>query len=85
MKLILVKSVAVLTLAASAAQTPSPTPPDQPSAGPGGRAYLHESVKTSRIGSGAEEVYLFEPAEPTPRRTPDACWSPPSTPPSGVA
>jgi pimeloyl-ACP methyl ester carboxylesterase len=48
----------------------TPMPPEQPSTGPGGTAYAHASVATSRLGSAAEEVYLFEPADPKPERAP---------------
>jgi pimeloyl-ACP methyl ester carboxylesterase len=61
---------ALLALVASAAPLQSPTPPDQPPAGPGGRSYLHERVRITQIGSGVEEVYLFEPANPAPERAP---------------
>jgi pimeloyl-ACP methyl ester carboxylesterase len=48
----------------------APTPPEQPLDGPGGRSYAHEAVTASRLGSGAEEVYLFEPADPAPESAP---------------
>lgn len=69
MKLIVINVVAVLALSAIAHPFP-PTPPDQPAAGPGGRSYFHESVEASRFGSGAEEVYVFEAADPTPKSAP---------------
>jgi pimeloyl-ACP methyl ester carboxylesterase len=47
-----------------------PVPPAQPPAGPGGRAYSHAGVTWSRLGSGAGEVYLFEPIDPRPARAP---------------
>lgn len=47
-----------------------PVPPEQPDSGPGGRAYAHANITKSRFGSGADEVFVFEPAEPTPERAP---------------
>ncbi len=47
-----------------------PTPPGQPELGPGGAAYAHSQVTINRLGSGASEVYLFEPAGPSPERAP---------------
>ena len=64
----MVSSLAAILLGVFLAQPPSP--PEQPLGGPGGRAYAHEGVTASKLGSGAEEVYLFEPAEPTPQRAP---------------
>jgi pimeloyl-ACP methyl ester carboxylesterase len=65
--LILVTLIA--TLAPSGPQTP-PTPPEQAVSGPGSRAYAHASLTTSRFGSEADEVHVFEPADPTPERAP---------------
>jgi pimeloyl-ACP methyl ester carboxylesterase len=48
----------------------SPLPPEQAASGPGSRAYAHASLTASRFGSGADEVQVFEPAEPTPERAP---------------
>jgi len=65
--------VVVLLLAmllSGAAQSPAPSPPAQPEDGPGGSAYPHAEVMSTRIGSGAGEVHLFEPASPTPSRAP---------------
>jgi pimeloyl-ACP methyl ester carboxylesterase len=62
-----------LTLAAAlagAVQAPPATPPAQPASGPGGRSYLHQEVRTTRLGAGAREVHLFEPATPTPPQAP---------------
>jgi pimeloyl-ACP methyl ester carboxylesterase len=74
--LILATWVAILaTLTLSTAVAPSapqsaPTPPEQPSSGPGSSAYAHASLTTSRFGSGADEVWVFEPAGPAPERAP---------------
>jgi pimeloyl-ACP methyl ester carboxylesterase len=48
----------------------APAPPEQASSGPGSRAYAHASLTASRFGSGADEVFVFEPAEPAPERAP---------------
>lgn len=48
----------------------APTPPEQPENGPGGKSYAHARFTASRFGTGAEEVLIFEPAEPTPERAP---------------
>jgi pimeloyl-ACP methyl ester carboxylesterase len=58
------------TFATFAQPAPTPVPPEQASSGPGSRAYVHASLTTSRFGSGADEVHVFEPAEPTPERAP---------------
>jgi acetyl esterase/lipase len=55
---------------ATFAQSAPPTPPEQAVSGPGSSAYAHASLTTSRFGSGADEVHVFEPAEPTPERAP---------------
>lgn len=48
----------------------TPTPPDQPLTGPGGKDYAHASLTTTRIGRGAQGAILFEPADPRPETTP---------------
>jgi len=45
-------------------------PPAQPRQGPGGAAYDHASVTKTRLGEGAEESWIFEPAGPRPERAP---------------
>lgn len=62
--------VALTAILANAGQIPPAAPPEQPLRGPGGKAYAHATIATSRLGSGAHEVYLFEPADPTPERAP---------------
>lgn len=47
-----------------------PAPPEQASAGPGGRHYPHASYDRTHHGSGDTEYWLFVPAEPTPRSAP---------------
>jgi len=43
-----------------------PTPPQQPSDGPGGSNYSHDGVRQTRHGFGVREFWLFEPSNPTP-------------------
>lgn len=62
--------LAVLALALGAMQQAAPSPPAQPPDGPGGSAYPYARVVMTRLGNGNSEVYLFEPAEPTPRSAP---------------
>ena len=47
-----------------------PTPPDQPTSGPGGSDYSHAGVKKSKYKSGAEQFWIFEPTDPTPATAP---------------
>ena len=47
-----------------------PTPPQQPSDGPGGSNYSHAGVRQSRHGFGAREFWIFEPSNPTPLSAP---------------
>ncbi len=42
------------------------TPPSQPTSGPGGSDYTHETVSVFNYGQGDEGFWLFEPSEPTP-------------------
>jgi pimeloyl-ACP methyl ester carboxylesterase len=60
----------LVALLAAVVQSPTPSPPEQPASGPGGRSYAHARVASTRIGSGATEAYLFEPADPVPARAP---------------
>lgn len=46
------------------------TQPPQSTNGPGSSDYLHQSVRKSRFGSGTEEYWLYEPADPTPASAP---------------
>ena len=46
------------------------TPPPQPSAGPGGKQYVHRSVTKNRYGKGGQEYWIFEPDSPKPRTAP---------------
>jgi hypothetical protein len=47
-----------------------PTPPLQPSDGPGGSNYSHDGVRQSRHGFGVREFWIFEPSDPTPSSAP---------------
>ncbi|RIL12249.1 MAG: hypothetical protein DCC75_00795 [Proteobacteria bacterium] len=43
-----------------------PLPPSQPASGPGSSEYSHASVTWTQLGSAAEAVSVFEPADPAP-------------------
>lgn len=43
-----------------------PVAPAQPTVGPGGAAYPHAAIRTSRHGKGDHEFWIFEPTEPKP-------------------
>jgi pimeloyl-ACP methyl ester carboxylesterase len=47
-----------------------PTPPSQPSAGPGSKQYAHARVIKNRYGSGSQEYWIFEPDSPKPASAP---------------
>ena len=47
-----------------------PTPPQQPSDGPGGSNYSHTGVRQSRYGFGSRQFWIFEPSDPTPTTAP---------------
>lgn len=47
-----------------------PTPPNQPTSGPGGSDYSHEGVQKSRYKWGAEQYWIFEPISPKPESAP---------------
>jgi hypothetical protein len=47
-----------------------PTPPEQPSVGPGGSNYSHEGVRQSQYGLGGHQFWIFEPTNPTPTSAP---------------
>jgi hypothetical protein len=66
--------VAVVALGTSA-PAQRPVPPSQPDSGPGGREYPHAQVTKTTLGSGAEEVTIFEPSDPTPARAPVVVFS----------
>lgn len=44
--------------------------PRQPKGGPGGMEYRHAESRSSRHGEGAEQYWVFEPREPTPKKAP---------------
>ena len=52
------------------ARADEPIPPDQPTIGPGGSDYLHNSVKESRYKWGAHQYWIFEPDSPKPESAP---------------
>ncbi len=47
-----------------------PTPPQQPSDGPGGSNYSHGGIRQSRYGFGSRQFWIFEPSDPTPSSAP---------------
>lgn len=47
-----------------------PTPPLQPSDGPGGSNYSHQGVRESRYGWGNYQFWIFEPTDPVPASAP---------------
>jgi acetyl esterase/lipase len=56
--------------AATALAASKPSPPPQPATGPGGRLAAHAGVRATRLGSGDDEVRLYEPARPSPASAP---------------
>ena len=48
----------------------NPTPPNQPSSGPGGSDYVHDDVKEYRYKWGAHQFWIFEPDSPKPESAP---------------
>ncbi|HEY8550493.1 MAG TPA: alpha/beta hydrolase fold domain-containing protein [Vicinamibacterales bacterium] len=63
--------LALAAVLAGVAQAPAPpSPPEQPESGPGGRAYAHEEIRVTTLGTGARQVHLFEPAAPSPQSAP---------------
>lgn len=46
------------------------SPPPQPYWGPGGYDYPHASVTSYEYGTGADQYWILEPAEPTPASAP---------------
>jgi len=44
--------------------------PSQPTSGPGSSDYPHASFSELKLGTGAAEYYLFEPADPKPASAP---------------
>ncbi len=59
-----------LTLAATAALAAAPKPPEQPKTGPGGSDYRHAKVVSRVFGTGVDQYWILEPAEPTPPSAP---------------
>jgi len=46
------------------------TPPEQPKSGPGGMDYRYAKVTKNVYGEGANQYWIFEPADPTPKSAP---------------
>ena len=59
-----------LTIASAQRLPQGPTPPSQPTAGPGGKQYAHSSVTRNRYGKGGQEYWIFEPDTPKPTTAP---------------
>lgn len=55
--------------------TAAPTPPGQPSSGPGSAQYTHGSVESHVYGTGNLEYWLFEPKSPVPESAPVVIFS----------
>jgi len=75
---LLVALLGLVPAATTAALPTPPRPPEQPAAGPGGRAVAFEGVNATRIGRLPDGAWLFEPtdlrldgtAAPTPSTVP---------------
>ncbi len=52
------------------AKLEDPTPPNQPTSGPGGSDYTHSGVITTRYKWGAHQYWIFEPDGPKPETAP---------------
>ena len=59
-----------LVLTAPAPAQTAATQPPQPRTGPGGSDYAHRDWRVHRGGSGNNAFYVFQPAQPRPRRAP---------------
>ena len=58
------------------AQPELPSPPKQPTQGPGGNHYVHAGItKTEVAVQGALQVFIFEPEEPRPAAAPVVLFS----------
>jgi acetyl esterase/lipase len=58
------------TPTATAGQWGTPSPPPQPTTGPGGSQAFHKAVRSQFLGQGATAYWLFEPADPVPESAP---------------
>jgi acetyl esterase/lipase len=63
-------ATACALMAAGCPATSGPSGPQQPATGPGGSDYTHASVTVERKGDGADEYWLFTPADPVPAEAP---------------
>ncbi len=68
---LLLVSILILQLTSSAIITlGDPSQPEQPTSGPGGSDYLHNSVKKFRYGYSSNSYWIFEPNDPKPDSAP---------------
>ena len=62
--------VILLPNAGSVLNTTEPTPPSQPTSGPGGSDYIHGGVQKKSYKFGAQQYWIFEPSDPKPESAP---------------
>lgn len=67
---ILMLTAPMTSLVASSARTDPPTPPGQPTDGPGGSNYTHKGYTMQHYGIGAWSFLLYEPTDPKPASAP---------------
>lgn len=70
MKTLVLALVSALVVDATAIASALPTPPSQPSQGPGGADYSHGSVVARLVKDGAQGWWLFTPGDPAPKSAP---------------
>ena len=62
--------MAITVVVATAAERPLPTPPTQPTTGPGGCDYAHRTIRRKEYGQNGQAYWLLEPANPLPKHAP---------------
>jgi hypothetical protein len=60
----------ILSIQTIVAKGDEPTPPNQPTSGPGGSDYTHNKVIKTRYKWGAHQYWIFEPDDPKPESAP---------------
>lgn len=68
--LVLCLTLAFFSAIDSSASTGAPTPPSQPTSGPGGTDYNHGAVIEHSYDVGDKQYWLFEPNNPKPESAP---------------